>query len=137
MLDPQGYVAECTGENLFLVTGGKIITPALAPVLDGITRRSVLDLASDAGLSVTEAPVSRDQLYTADEVFVCGTASEVIGLREIDFRVIGTGKTGQVTRELQKMFSDAVHGRHPRSAAWLDWVGRREHEALRKTGTDE
>ena len=137
MLDPQGYVAECTGENLFLVTGGRIITPALAPVLDGITRRSVLDLAMDAGLSVTEAPVSRDQLYTADEVFVCGTASEVIGLREIDFRVIGTGKTGQVTRELQKVFSDAVHGRHPRSAAWLDWVPPLENEALRKTGTDE
>ncbi len=94
MLDPQGYVAECTGENLFLVRGGKIITPSTAPVLEGITRHSIFTIAQDLGYEVLEQPVSRDQLYVADEVFVCGTAAECIGLSEIDFRKIGDGKTG-------------------------------------------
>lgn len=137
MLDAQGFVAECTGENLFVVKSGTIITPALAPVLEGITRASVIDLAHDAGLRVLEMPVSRDQLYTAEEVFVCGTASEVIALREIDFRVIGSGTTGPVTRELQKAFGAAIHGEHPRSASWLDWIVPTAKVGLRKTGTDE
>jgi len=136
MLDPQGYVAECTGENLFLVKGGKIVTPSLAPVLDGITRTSIIDLAVDSGFDVREMPVSRDQLYTADEVFVCGTASECIGLREIDFRIIGSGTTGPVTRKLQRAFHAAIHGRHQRSEEWLDYVGDPELFRLRKTGSD-
>jgi branched-chain amino acid aminotransferase len=79
MLDPQGYVAECTGENLFVVRRGKVITPATAPVLEGITRHTVHTIAKDLGYGMLEDPISRDQLYAADEVFVCGTAAEVIG----------------------------------------------------------
>jgi branched-chain amino acid aminotransferase len=136
MLDPQGFVAECTGENLFVVRKGTVITPSLAPVLEGITRDAVITLARDAGYGVAEAALSRDQLYGADEVFVCGTASEVIALREIDFRVIGEGTTGPVTREIQSAFHAAVHGEHARSAGWLHPVGDPGNRTLRKTGTD-
>ncbi|MGE5221264.1 MAG: branched-chain amino acid transaminase [Omnitrophica WOR_2 bacterium] len=122
MLDPQGYVAECTGENIFIVRGGKIYTPPTMAILEGITRASLITLAQDMGYEVMEQPISRDQLYMADEVFVSGTAAECIGLREIDFRVIGSGKTGPVTRAMQHAFHAAVHGKHPRSAEWLDYV---------------
>lgn len=122
MLDPQGYVAECTGENLFLVRDGVIITPMTAPVLEGITRDTVITLAHDLGYEVKETPVSRDQLYIADEVFVCGTAAECIALREIDFRVIGEGKMGPVARAVQKEFQAVIRGRHSRSSEWLDYV---------------
>lgn len=122
MLDPQGYVAECTGENLFVVRRNVIHTTPDAEVLEGITRDSLITLARDMGYPVVERPISRDQLYIADEVFVCGTAAEVIGLREIDFRRIGSGKTGPVTRKMQAAFGDAIHGKHPRSPEWLDWV---------------
>jgi branched-chain amino acid aminotransferase len=122
MLDPQGYVAECTGENLFLVRGGKIYTPPTVDILEGITRDALITLARDLGYAVIEQPISRDHLYIADEVFVCGTAAECIALREIDFRVIGAGKMGPVTRRVQQAFHAAIHGRHPRSAEWLDYV---------------
>jgi branched-chain amino acid aminotransferase len=122
MLDPQGYVAECTGENLFLVRDGVIYTPPTAPVLEGITRDTVKTLANELGYEVLESPVSRDQLYIADEVFVCGTAAECIALCEIDFRVIGNGRMGPVTRDVQQAFQSAIRGRHPRSAEWLDYV---------------
>jgi branched-chain amino acid aminotransferase len=122
MLDPQGYVAECTGENLFLVRNGKIYTPSTATVLEGITRDATLTLARDEGFEVLEQPISRDQLYIADEVFVSGTAAELVAVREIDFRTIGAGKMGPVTRRLQKVFHAAIHGGHPRSAEWLDSV---------------
>jgi branched-chain amino acid aminotransferase len=122
LLDPEGYVAECTGENLFMVRRDALFTPPSAGILDGITRQSVIALARDAGYVVREARVSRDDLYGADEVFVCGTAAEVIGLREIDFRVIGTGSAGPVTRTLQRAYADAVHGRDVRSAEWLDYI---------------
>lgn len=122
MLDPQGYVAECTGENLFLVRKGEIITPTLAPVLEGITRHSVWAIAADLGYTVSEQLVSRDQLYNADEVFVCGTVAEVIGLREIDFRIIGDGQTGPVTRAMQAAYADAIHGRDKNHESWLTYV---------------
>ena len=122
MLDPQGYVAECTGENLFLVRNGVIFTPSTAPVLEGITRDTVITLANDLGFEIKETPVSRDQLYIADEVFVCGTAAECIALREIDFRVIGEGKMGPVARAVQKEFQAVIRGRHARSNEWLDYV---------------
>lgn len=122
LLDPQGYVAECTGENLFMVRGGKIYAPNLAPQLEGITRDSLVILANDLGYTVTEAPISRDQLYIADEVFVCGTAAECIALCEIDFRTIGAGKMGPVTRAIQQAYHAAIHGRHARSAEWCDYV---------------
>lgn len=122
MLDQAGYVAECTGENLFLVRSGKLITPPLAPVLEGITRDSVIQLARSMDLQVIEQPISRDQLYIADEIFVCGTAAEVIAIREVDFRQIGTGRMGPITRQIQRNYHDAARGKHPLSAQWLDYV---------------
>jgi branched-chain amino acid aminotransferase len=122
LLDPQGYVAECTGENLFVVRGGKVYTPSRTTVLEGITRDSIVMIAHDLGYPVIEEPISRDQLYIADEVFVCGTAAEVIGLREIDFRTIGSGESGPITRHLQQVFHTVVRGQEPRYAEWLDPV---------------
>lgn len=123
MLDPQGYIAECTGENLFLVRNGKIITPSTAPVLEGITRHSIFTIAKDLGYEVLEQPVSRDQLYIADEVFVCGTAAECIGLSEIDFRMIGDGKSGKITREIQNVYHEAIRGKVAKYESWCDYVG--------------
>ena len=135
MLGPDGYVAECTGENLFLVRnkdGNKVIyTTPRAGILEGITRDTLITLARDLGYSIVEEPISRDQLYIADEVFVCGTAAEVIGLREIDFRIIGDGKAGPVTRVLQMEFDKLVSGRHARSAAWLAPVTALDASAVR------
>jgi branched-chain amino acid aminotransferase len=122
MLDPQGYIAECTGENLFIVKRGKIFTPSTAPVLEGITRHSIHTIAKDLGYSVSEIPISRDQLYNADEVFVCGTAAEVIGLSEIDFRKIGDGRSGKVTREIQNVYHDAIRGKIAKYEAWCDYI---------------
>ena len=122
MLDPQGYVAECTGENLFVVKNGRVITPSLAPVLEGITRHSIWTIAADLGYPVTEELVSRDQLYNADEVFVCGTVAEVIGLSEIDFRSVGDGKTGPVTRAIQAVYHQAIRGKDARYKDWLTYI---------------
>lgn len=122
LLDPQGYVAECTGQNLFVVRRGRIITPLLAAVLEGLTRDTVVTLARDAGLEVSEEPFPRDWLYDSDEVFACGTAAEVVGVREVDFRPISGGRTGPVTRQLQSAYTAAVRGGHPRSPEWLDYV---------------
>ncbi len=124
LLDPQGYVAECTGENIFIVRDNNLFTPQSSTILEGITRDSVISLARDMGYSVFEQAISRDQLYRADEVFVCGTAAECIGLYEIDFRVIGDGRTGSVTHAMQRAYDDAVHGRHPRSADWLEYLNQ-------------
>ncbi len=122
MLDPQGYVAECTGENIFVVRHGAIYTVPRASILEGLTRDSLIVVAEDMGYEVIEERISRDQLYIADEVFVCGTAAELIGLREIDFRTVGSGKTGPITRELQHAFEQLTSGRHPRSKQWLSAV---------------
>jgi branched-chain amino acid aminotransferase len=121
-LDPQGFVAECTGENLFLVRRGRLLTPPAATVLEGITRDALITVARDLGHPVEEAPLSRDQLYLADEAFVCGTAAEVVALREIDCRRIGGGVPGPVTRRLQEAFHAAVRGRLPRYEGWLTYV---------------
>ena len=126
MLDPQGYIAECTGENLFVVRRGKLITPSTAPVLEGITRHTIHTIAKDLGYAVIEDPISRDQIYVADEVFVCGTAAEVVGLSEIDFRTIGDGKTGPVTRAIQKVYHDTIHGRLEKYISWCDYVECKE-----------
>jgi branched-chain amino acid aminotransferase len=122
MLDPQGYVAECTGENIFIVRNGKVYTPPVATVLGGITRDALLTVARDLGYEVLEQPISRDMLYIADEVFVCGTAAEVVALSEIDFRMIGSGKTGPVARALQKAFTAVVHAKDPKYESWLSYV---------------
>jgi branched-chain amino acid aminotransferase len=122
MLDPAGYVAECTGENLFVVRGGVIYTVPRSSILEGITRDSILTLAQDLGYTVVEEPISRDQLYISDEVFVSGTAAEVVAIREIDFRTIGDGKAGPVTRALQQEFEKLTSGKHRHSDKWLSYV---------------
>jgi branched-chain amino acid aminotransferase len=122
MLDPEGYVAECTGENIFLVRNGTIYTPPRAAILEGITRDSLLTLAQDLGIEVVEEPISRDQLYVADEVFVSGTAAECVAVSEIDYRVIGNGRMGPVTRTLQREFFQTVHGDGAHSEEWLDYA---------------
>ena len=122
MLDPSGFVAECTGENLFLVRDAALVTTPTATILEGITRDSILTLARDLGHEVREEPVSRDQLYLADEVFVCGTAAEVVALREIDGRKVGSGRTGPVTRSLQQAFHAAARGENARYEKWLTYV---------------
>lgn len=122
MLDPQGYVAECTGENLFLIRKGALITSPRTTVLEGITRDSILTLAHDLGYPVYEEMISRDQLYTADEMFVCGTAAEVVPVAEVDFRRIGAGRRGPITQALQEAFHLAASGRGPRSPEWLDYI---------------
>ena len=124
MLDPEGYVAECTGENIFLVRGGKIFTPHTAAILEGITRDSFITICRDLGYAVIEQPISRDQLYIADEIFVSGTAAECIAICEVDFRTIGSGKMGLVTRQVQQAFSANVHGQGLHSAAWLTSVNQ-------------
>jgi len=122
MLDPEGYVAECTGENLFLVEKGKIYTPPRASILGGITRDSLITLAGDLGYQVIEEVISRDQLYIADEIFACGTAAEVTPVTRVDHRPIGTGKRGTVTENIQELFFKTVEGRGKRSAEWLDYA---------------
>lgn len=122
MLDPQGYVAECTGENLFVVRKGKLYTTLTAAILEGITRDAIITLAKGLGYEVVEQPMVRDQLYIADEVFMCGTAAECVPVREIDRRQIGDGKVGPVTRAIQKAFQQVVSGQHTLSAGWLDYV---------------
>lgn len=122
MLDPQGYIAECTGENIFVVRNGKISTPPTTTILEGVTRDSLITIARDLGFDVIEQMISRDQLYIADEVFVCGSAAECIALREIDFRVIGSGKMGPVTRQIQQAYQAAIHGKTAKYAEWLALV---------------
>ncbi len=119
MLDSQGFVAECTGENIFLVKEGVLLTPPDATVLEGLTRDSIIKLARELGHEVVKQPISRDQLYGADEVFVCGTAAEVIALREIDFRTIGAGRMGPVTRKLQAAYLATARGQRPGYEHWL------------------
>ncbi len=122
MLDPYGMVAECTGENLFMVRHGKIYTAPRASILEGITRDSVLTIAADMGYPVIEEPIARDQLYIADEIFLTGTAAECVAVCEIDFRKIGNAKMGPVTHAIQKALSDTVRGGGKHSAEWLDYV---------------
>ena len=122
LLDPEGYVAECTGENLFVVSGGRILTPPAAGILEGITRDTVLTLARDAGLPVSEERLVRDRLYDAEEVFLSGTAAEIVGVREVDFRTVGSGEVGPVTRIIQHAFRQVVRDEHARSAEWLEPV---------------
>ena len=115
----DGPILITNTHSVGVVRDGVIYTPSRASILEGITRDSLITIAQDQGYTVIEEPISRDQLYIADEVFVCGTAAEVIGLREIDYLEIGNGKTGAVARALQKAFDELTSGRHPRSAKWL------------------
>jgi branched-chain amino acid aminotransferase len=119
MLDHNGYVTEATGANLFVVRGNTLVTPEPDAILEGITRRTVFDLAKDLGLEVREGRLTRDHLYVCDELFVCGTAAEVIGVRDVDGRPVGAGKTGPVTLKIREAYLQAVRGAHPRSKGWL------------------
>lgn len=123
MLDPQGYVAEGTGENIFVVKHGIVRTPPKAsPILAGITRDTAITLLREQGVEVREEPVGRDELYTADEVFLTGTAAEVTPVRDIDHRKIGRGEAGPITRRLQESFFSIVKGNDTKHAEWLTFV---------------
>lgn len=122
MLDHLGYVAEGSGENIFYARDGVLTTPPLTSVLPGITRDTVIKLASDMGYGVKEDLFPRDALYTADEVFFTGTAAEITPIREIDDRIIGDGKPGPITTRLQDAFFDVVKGRNKKYLDWLDFL---------------
>lgn len=120
LFNDAGRVAEGTGENVFVVSGESIVTPpASEDLLPGITRESVMRIASDLGYEVGEAPLPRSELYAADELFLTGTAAEVTPVREVDWHAIGSGQAGPVTLEIQRAFSAAVHGENPQYRAWL------------------
>jgi len=119
LLDPEGYAAEGSGENLFIVRDGVLCTPELTSALDGITRATVIELAQGLGIKVVEKRITRDEVYIADEAFFTGTAAEVTPIRELDGRAIGTGSRGPMTEKLQALYFDVVQGR---SAAHRDWL---------------
>jgi branched-chain amino acid aminotransferase len=123
LLDDRGMVCEGSGENLFVISGGRIHTPPqTASILDGINRKSAIQIARDLGYEVVERDIARAELYLADEVFLTGTAAELVPVREIDDHAIGTGEPGEITRVVQRAFDDALRGRSDRYAEWLDVV---------------
>jgi branched-chain amino acid aminotransferase len=123
LLDADGYVSEGSGENLFVVERGKLVTPPLSSaILPGITRDTVMVIAREEGIDVDERPLTRDAVYLADEVFLTGTAAEVTPVREVDGRVIGAGTAGQVTKLLQQRFFDIVRGSDDTHPEWLTRV---------------
>jgi branched-chain amino acid aminotransferase len=124
MLDTEGYAAECSGENIFLVKRRTVKTPPLGSVLPGITRDTVMQLLADNGIAVREERATRDELYLADEVFMTGTAAEVTPVREIDGRQIGTGQPGDTTRLLQRLFKEATAGQTSLHESWLTPIER-------------
>ncbi len=122
LLDNEGYVAEGSGENIFLVRDGVLYTPDLTSALDGITRNTIFQLAGELGIPVKEKRITRDEVYVADEAFFTGTAAEVTPIREVDNRIIGAGKRGPITEKLQSLYFDVVHGRRENHIDWLSYV---------------
>jgi branched-chain amino acid aminotransferase len=123
LLDSRGYVCEGTGENLFLVKGGRVSTPGFAnDILEGVNRAATIEILRDQGYDVIERDIARGELYRAEEVFMTGTAAELTPIREIDDMPVGDGTRGPVTTEIQAIFEDALHGRSERYADWLDKV---------------
>ena len=122
LLDTDGMVAEGSGENIFIARNGKLYTPELTSALEGITRNTVIKLAEDAGLEVVERRITRDEVYIADEAFFTGTAAEVTPIRELDNRTIGSGTPGPLTKQLQKVYLDAVEGRLSEYDNWLTYI---------------
>ena len=122
LLDNEGYVAEGSGENVFVVRDGRISTPDLTSCLDGITRRTIFALAKELGHDIVERRITRDEVYVADEAFFTGTAAEVVPIRELDGRTIGSGSRGPITEQLQTMYFDSVRGNRSQNAEWLDPV---------------
>jgi branched-chain amino acid aminotransferase len=119
LLDNEGYVAEGSGENFFMVRNGKIHTPELTSCLEGITRDSIMRLAADMGCEIVERRITRDEVYIADEAFFTGTAAEVVPIREVDGRAIGSGRRGPLTTELQTRYFDLVRGKRAEYPEWL------------------
>ncbi len=123
LMDPQGFVCQGAGENLFLVKNGELHTPDLSGgALDGITRRTILQFAADLGINVIERRITRDEFYLADEIFMTGTAAEVTPIREYDDRTIGNGSRGPLTEKLQTLYFDVVHGRNEKYMDWLSFI---------------
>jgi len=122
LLDVDGYVAEGSGENIFIVKQGKLYTPDLTSCLEGITRASVIELAAEIGIPVIEKRITRDEIYCAEEAFFTGTAAELTPIRELDNRTIGSGKRGPITAQLQSMFFDCVSGKTEKHADWLTYI---------------
>ena len=122
LLDNEGYVAEGSGENIFIVRDGVLHTPELTSCLEGITRATIIDFARDLGLQVKERRITRDEVYVAEEAFFTGTAAEVLPIRELDGRQIGEGKRGPITEKLQSMYFDAVKGKLDKHSEWLSHV---------------
>ncbi|MBK1874758.1 branched-chain amino acid transaminase [Marinobacter sp. 1-3A] len=124
LLDNEGYVAEGSGENIFIMRNGVLHTPELTSCLEGITRQTILDFAAELNIPVKERRITRDEVYVADEAFFTGTAAEVLPIRELDGRAIGAGKRGPVTEKLQAMYFDAVKGKLPQHSDWLTHTSR-------------
>jgi len=122
LLDVEGFVAEGSGENIFIVKDGIIYTPDLTSALNGITRNTIMTLANDLGYEIVEKRITRDEVYIADEAFFSGTAAEVTPIRELDNRPIGNGSRGPVTEKLQSLYFDIVHGRVDKYKDWLTLV---------------
>lgn len=122
MLDPDGYVAEASGANIFVIRHSEILTPSVTTVLAGITRDSVIKIARDKGYTVKETTIARDELYIADEVFLTGSAAEVTPIRELDDRTIGTGKPGPLTKDIQDTFFSIVKGENKKYESWLTYI---------------
>jgi branched-chain amino acid aminotransferase len=122
LLDNEGYVAEGSGENIFLLRDGVLHTPELTSCLEGITRQTILDFARELNIPVRERRITRDEVYIADEAFFTGTAAEVLPIRELDGRVIGAGQRGPLTEKLQGMYFDAVKGKSAEHSRWLTQV---------------
>jgi branched-chain amino acid aminotransferase len=123
LLDDHGHVCEGSGENIYVVRDGQIVTPPqTASILDGINRKSIIVIARDLGYEVVERDLARAELYLADEVFMSGTAAELVPVREVDDHAIGTGQPGEITKVLLGAFEDALHGRSERYREWLDVV---------------
>jgi branched-chain amino acid aminotransferase len=122
LLDTQGFVAEGSGENIFILKKGVIYTPDTTSALDGITRQTILKLASDLGIKVVEKRITRDEVYIAEEAFFSGTAVEITPIAYVDNRPIGEGKMGPITEKLQKIFFDVVNGKLPKYDKWLSYV---------------
>jgi len=127
LLDVDGFVAEGSGENVFIVRNGRIYTPDLTSALEGITRETIVTLAGEIGVPVVEKRITRDEVYCADEAFFTGTAAEVTPIRELDNRVIGAGARGPITTRLQSMFFDCVYGRARNHVDWLTPVQEVSH----------
>ena len=122
LLDTEGYVSEGSGENIFMVRNGMLKTTPLTSILEGITRNSIMKIAADQKIRVVEERFTRDEMYIADEAFFTGTAAEVTPVRELDGRIIGTGRPGPITRKIQSVFFDIVKGKNKKYESWLTKV---------------